>query len=74
MTSGGWGDVTPCTDSGKIVACIVMVAGIGFFAILIDSIAQQFLAAEVLELEQDEQELVDQIRAISDRLRRLERH
>jgi voltage-gated potassium channel len=72
MTTVGYGDITPQTTTAKIVASIVMVVGIGFFAILTGAIAQRFLATEVVELEEEERDLVDQIREISQQLQRLE--
>lgn len=72
MTTVGYGDITPHTATGKIDACMTMLVGIGFFAILTGSIAQRFLATEVRQLELDEDDLVTQIRRISDQLRLLE--
>ncbi|MDQ6775381.1 MAG: potassium channel family protein [Actinomycetota bacterium] len=72
MTTVGYGDITPHTSSGKIVASAVMVIGIGFFAILTGAVAQRFLTEEVIELEHEEQDLVTQIRQISEQLRHLE--
>jgi voltage-gated potassium channel len=72
MTTVGYGDIAPQTTTAKIVASIVMVVGIGFFAILTGAIAQRFLATEVIELQEEERDLVTQIREISQRLQQLE--
>lgn len=72
MTTVGYGDVTPHTTAGHIVACVVMVVGIGFFAVLTGAIAQQFLASEVEVVEEEEKDLIVRIRDISEQLRMLE--
>jgi voltage-gated potassium channel len=72
MTTVGYGDITPHNSIGKVIACIVMVVGIGFFAVLTGAIAQQFLTTQVVELEQDEQDLLRQIRETTRQLQRLE--
>jgi voltage-gated potassium channel len=72
MTTVGYGDITAHTTAGKIVACIIMLVGIGFFAVLTGAVAQQFLATEVEAVEEEEHDLVASIREISAQLRRLE--
>lgn len=72
MTTVGYGDITPHTTAGKIIACVVMLVGIGFFAVLTGAIAQQFLAAEVQVIEDEDPELIVSIREISAQLQRLE--
>ncbi len=79
MTTVGYGDITPKTDSGKVIASALMLVGIGFFAILTGAIAQRFLASEVKDVEEAvavteavEQDLLVQVRDISVRLRQLE--
>lgn len=51
ITTVGYGDLSPKTDLGKLVASAVMIVGIGFIALLTGSIAQRFLEAEVAEAE-----------------------
>jgi len=71
MTTVGY--LAPHTTAGKIVACIAMLVGVGFFAIITGAIAQRFLSVEVVELEEEEQDLLTRVRLISDQLRELER-
>jgi voltage-gated potassium channel len=47
ITTVGYGDLSPTTTDGKMLAAVVMLVGIGFVAILTGAIAQRFLAPEV---------------------------
>ena len=46
MTTVGYGDVTPHTTAGRIIAAAVMLVGIGFVAVVTGAIAQRFIATE----------------------------
>ena len=43
LTTVGYGDVTPVTAAGKFIAGIVMISGLGFFALPIGIIASGFM-------------------------------
>ena len=73
MTTAGSGNVVPHTTGSKIVAGIVMVVGIGFFAVLTGAIAEQFFTAEAEELGEEEQELSDDERELAVRVREIGR-
>lgn len=80
MTTVGYGDISPETNLGKVIAIAVMLVGIGFVAILTAALAQQFVAVEVeeaeeeiaAEVEQAEADVLAEVREIAARLRRLE--
>jgi voltage-gated potassium channel len=80
MTTVGYGDVSPATTGGKLLAAVVMLVGIGFVAILTGAVAQRFLAPELEEeaeaVEEEigaaELEMVRELREIGARLRQLE--
>jgi voltage-gated potassium channel len=79
MTTAGQGDPRPHTVAGKIVASVAMLVGIGFFAVVTGAVAQRFLSTEVVEVEEAvgevalaEEDVLAQVRDISERLRRLE--
>jgi voltage-gated potassium channel len=47
MTTVGYGDLSPETDAGKVLAVGVMLCGIGFVAVLTGAVAERFLAQDV---------------------------
>jgi voltage-gated potassium channel len=50
VTTVGYGDITPTTDGGRVIAAAVMITGIGFVAVITGAVAERFLAAELAEL------------------------
>lgn len=79
MTTVGYGDLTPKTTAGKIVACALMLIGIGFFAMITGAIAQRFLSSEVAQVEVAVEDfqvtevfVLKEVREIAERLRALE--
>lgn len=80
MTTAGSGNVIPHTNESKVVAGIVMVVGVAFFAVLTGAIAERFFAVEAQELDEearelsgDERELAARVREIARQLQELER-
>jgi voltage-gated potassium channel len=79
MTTVGYGDLYPHTTAGRLLAIVVMLVGIGFIAILTGAVAERFIARDVRAIEAevaDEAETVDavldELRAIRERLGNLE--
>jgi voltage-gated potassium channel len=76
MTTVGYGDVPPTTPLGKVIACIMMVVGIGFFALVTGAVAQRFLGTEIEEvgeeIEASEEQILEQIAALGRQLQTLE--
>ena len=80
MTTVGYGDLTPHTTAGRIIAVIVMLVGIGFVALLTGAVAQAFIAPKAVlrddlppsEMGTDD-ELLLQFRDLSAQMRDLER-
>lgn len=74
VTTVGYGDISPVTDAGRVIAIVVMLSGIGFVALLTAALAQQFIGQTVEEeVEEAESELLTELRSINARLDRLER-
>ena len=77
MTTVGYGDITPQTTDGKIVAIFVMLIGIGTATLLIGGVAQRFVKATVVQAVEEveateEHDVIALVRDISERLQTLE--
>jgi voltage-gated potassium channel len=49
MTTVGYGDLSPTTTGGRVLAAVVMIVGIGFVAIVTGAVAERFLAPSLSE-------------------------
>lgn len=67
------GSIVPNTVAGKIIAVPVMLVGIGAATLVIGAVAQRFFARSVEQVELAEDDLLVQVREISQRLQSLER-
>jgi voltage-gated potassium channel len=76
MTTVGYGDIVPHTVGGRAIGIAVMVIGIGFGTLLVGAIAERFVLRDVEEAEEeresDDDELRREIRAVGQRLERIE--
>ncbi len=79
MTTVGYGDVSPHTDLGRVLAIAIMLIGIGFIAIITGAVAERFLATEfeevaeaTHEVEATEADVLAELREVRTRLDRLE--
>lgn len=85
MTTVGYGDLSPHTTAGRLVAVLLMIVGIGFVALLTGAIAQRFLSPQIQESVEAAEaevaadvgdirgELARELRAVRERLEELER-
>lgn len=55
-TTVGYGDISPKTGMGRVVASILMLVGIGFIGMLTGTIATYFINSRVEETKEEKQE------------------
>jgi voltage-gated potassium channel len=72
VTTVGYGDTFPRTDTGRVIAAVVMLVGIGFVALLTAAAAERFMRGR--EAEAQRTELHERLEEISTRLAALERN
>jgi voltage-gated potassium channel len=73
VTTVGYGDVTPENTEGRVIAAVVMLAGIGFLAVITASITATFVEnARRRWGGQVDSEVARELKEISARLARLE--
>lgn len=67
VTTVGYGDISPHTDGGRVIAIGLMVCGVGFVAMLTAAFAQRFVRqSSPIEA------VLAELRAVNERLERLE--
>lgn len=72
ITTVGYGDIVPHTDSGRVIASIIMIVGIGFLAILTGAIAERFIhgRSSRKQIGDVEERILGELRAVEERLSR----
>lgn len=63
VTTVGYGDISPSTTAGRIIAAILMLVGIGFLGILTGTISTFFIKQEKQELPSLKNETVEMIQS-----------
>jgi voltage-gated potassium channel len=74
MATVGYGDLSPKTVIGRLVAVVLMVIGIGLFALLTGSIAQGFVATDVQALGHEVEAEAESLHGILDEMRAVREH
>ena len=74
VTTVGYGDHTPVTDSGRLVAAFVMLVGIGFLTVITAAITSTFVSrtASLQAPSNGEVTMAQQLSEIDARLARIE--
>ncbi len=74
VTTVGYGDSVPTNVTGRLLAVLVMLFGIGFLTVITASITSTFIARSRLELEHSDTGIstAEQLQEIDRRLERIE--
>jgi voltage-gated potassium channel len=74
VTTVGYGDHVPATDAGRIVAALVMLAGIGFLTVITAAITSSFVSRSRIERDRSapSDRAADELQQINGRLERIE--
>ncbi len=72
MTTVGHGDLSPQAATGRVLAIVVMVLGIGFVAMRTAAAAEYFVRAGVTSGASDAVDLQARLDEMNDRLQRME--
>src|SRR5262249_10482129 len=67
ITTVGYGDRYPVTLEGRVIACVLMFAGVGLFGVFSGCIASWFLESDI----QEEDDKIDELKAEIAGLRKL---
>ncbi|HEX5468388.1 MAG TPA: potassium channel family protein [Gaiellaceae bacterium] len=73
VSTVGYGDVVPVELSGRLVASAAMIVGIAFISLLTATVASALVASSARDEDVAEEELLDAIRRLDERLVDLER-
>lgn len=73
ITTVGYGDRFPVTHEGRIIAAILMTAGVGLFGTFTAYVATFFLEAGADKEEADIQQLTKQVKSLNEKIERLEK-
>jgi voltage-gated potassium channel len=72
ITTVGYGDRFPVTDAGRVVASMLMIAGVGLFGTFTAFIASLFVEPEVKREKSEVHELSEQIRALREEIQMID--
>ncbi|MES2441119.1 MAG: ion transporter [Verrucomicrobiota bacterium] len=72
ITTVGYGDRYPVTDGGRIIAAILMTAGVGLFGTFTGFIASMFVEPDIKREENEVHGLATQIKALRSELRAMD--
>jgi voltage-gated potassium channel len=72
MTTVGYGDKFPLSTEGRIIACVLMTAGVGLFGTFTGFVASFFVEPEIKDEENDIQKLAREIQALRAQVQSLE--
>jgi voltage-gated potassium channel len=72
VTTVGYGDVVPKRVDGRIIAAVVMLAGIGFIAVITASVTAGLIESSRRHVAESERDLARRLEEVTERLVRIE--
>jgi voltage-gated potassium channel len=72
VTTVGYGDVTPKQTSGRVIAAVVMLTGIGFLAVITASVTASLIEGSRRRFVESEGDMARRLEDVSQRLVRIE--
>jgi voltage-gated potassium channel Kch len=72
VTTVGYGDVTPKHTSGRVIAAVVMLTGIGFLAVITASVTASLIESSRRRFVASERDVARRLDEVSERLVRIE--
>lgn len=73
VTTVGYGDVVPTSNAGRLFSGVLILLGVGLFALLTANISNMLNRPDVQVMEQEENKILKQLKVIQDRLDRMEK-
>lgn len=73
VSTVGYGDTVPLSGAGKVFGAVVILFGVGFFSLLTASFSAYFISRGELEIEEEEEEEINQLKNIEDRIDAMEK-
>ncbi len=68
VTTVRYGDKFPISNEGWLVACIVMIAGVGLFGTFTGFVASMFVESESEQEKSDHQQVVRELKALRSKI------
>ncbi len=72
VTTVGYGDRFPVTDEGRVIAAVLMTAGVGLFGTFTGFVASMFVEPDIKREENQVHALAKEIRALRDEIRNVD--
>jgi voltage-gated potassium channel len=73
ITTVGYGDKFPITHEGRIIAAVLMTAGVGLFGTFTAYVATFFLEAEHKKEDSELKQLLEEVRLLKAKMEAIER-
>ncbi|MBN8825308.1 MULTISPECIES: potassium channel family protein [unclassified Spirosoma] len=73
ITTVGYGDRFPITSAGRLIAAVLMIAGVGLFGTFTGYVANFFVEDEQEQTDNDIQKLISEVRQLREKIEEMEK-